>query len=172
MTLLSSGVAAPDSPPAFPRCLHSSLVPVSQGGARLVPSHHALVPGQPSGRSFRAGAPGEAVVMVQSPEWCQVESKVLADSPSALGCGSELPTRGIAGRMLKSWSSLKQEASWAPSWASDISLAPLLYRAPLICNYRTGSERPCSKPEDCYPVESRPSPSLQFTPWQPLGHLW
>ena len=52
--------------------------------------------------------------MEQSSEWCQVESEVLADSPSALGCGSELPTRGIAGRMPKSWSSLKQEASWGP----------------------------------------------------------
>ena len=57
MTLLSSGVAAPDSPPAFPRCLHSSLVPVSRGGARLVPSHCALVAGAAQREKFLCWGP-------------------------------------------------------------------------------------------------------------------
>lgn len=114
--------------------------------------------------------------MEQSPEWCQVASEVPADSPSALGCGSELPTRGIEGRMPKSWSSLKQEASWAPSWASDSSLAPLL-RPELLLSAVIGLE--VKGPAQSQRTAAlwnlggpRPSPSLQLTPWQPLGHLW
>lgn len=130
--------------------------------------------GVPSGKSFRAGAPGEAVDLERSPEWCQVASEAPADSPSALGCRSELPTCAKEGRMPKSWPSLKQEAFRATSWASDSSLAPPVY--PELSSAVVGLEvRGLLKARGVLPCGiggPGPSPSLQFTPWWPLGYFW
>lgn len=96
--------------------------------------------------------------------------------------GSELPA--LRGRrvMSKSCSGLKQGASWASSSASDPSLAPPPhpeFLSPVVGRLQQPSERPRAlicKARGVLPHgirgEPRPSPGLQFTPWQPLGHLW